>query len=245
MSTWSVERLGAVAVLGFTRPPDNYMDFASVIALGDLLEGLAQDSEQVKVVMVTGGPDDRFIDHAELADLARASAGQASEEELGAWPRALQLLEEIPQPTIAAIDGLASGGGNELALACTLRVASTRARFQQPEITAGFIPGGGGSVRLPRLVGLGHAAEVVLTGREFSADEALRSGWVNAVLSAEDFRTEALQWVEAVARNAGPALFAAKRSIVTGSRLPFPEATGLERQLFSGLRPGTGADASS
>jgi enoyl-CoA hydratase len=106
--------------------------------------------------------------------------------------RAERLLEEIPQPTIAAIDGLASGGGNEIALACTLRIGSERARLQQPEVGAGVIPGGGGSVRLPRLVGPGIAAEAILTGRAFSAQEAPRTGWLNAVLPADGFTTHAV-----------------------------------------------------
>ncbi|MFE9445421.1 enoyl-CoA hydratase/isomerase family protein [Streptomyces sp. NPDC006602] len=238
MTTWAVERFGAVAVLTFSRAPENLMDFRSMIELGDLLEDIALQSKQVRVVMLAGGLDDKFIDHAELSDLARAGAGQASREELASWSRVLALLEDIPQPTVAAIDGLASGGGNEIALACTLRVASSRARFQQPEITGGFIPGGGGSVRLPRLVGPGHSAEVILTGRPFSADEALAMRWVNTVLPAEDFLQAALRWVEDIAKNAGPALYAAKESIVTGSRLPFPEAVATERRLFAGLTSG-------
>jgi enoyl-CoA hydratase len=241
MTAWAVERIGAVAVLTFTRAPDNLMDFRSMIGLGDLLEDIARRTEQVRVVVLAGGLDGMFINHAELTDLARAGAGQASKEELGSWSRALSLLEDIPQPTVAAVDGLASGGGNELALACTLRIASTRARFQQPEITGGFIPGGGGSVRLPRLVGPSHAAEVILTGRAFSAEEAHAMHWVNTVLPAAGFRQSALRWVENIAKNAGPALYAAKHSIVAGSRLPFPEAVATERRLFGDLTAGRGA----
>lgn len=242
MTAWAVERIGAVAVLTFTRTPENLIDFRSMIALGDLLEDLALRTEQVRVVALDGGLDDMFINHAELTDLARAGDGRASKEELRSWTRALSLLEGIPQPTVAWVDGLASGGGNEIALACTLRVASDRARFQQPEVTGGFIPGGGGSVRLPRLVGPGRAAEVILTGRVFSAEEAHRMGWVNAVLPAGGFREEALRWVEGITKHAGPALYAAKQSIVAGSRMPFPEAVATERRLFAGLtaRLGTG-----
>ncbi|WSS90112.1 enoyl-CoA hydratase/isomerase family protein (plasmid) [Streptomyces sp. NBC_01176] len=118
------------------------MDFRSVLELRDLLEEFGRDTERVRVVMLAGGLDGKFIDHAELSDLARAGAGQASQEELGSWWRALSLLETIPQPTIAAIDGLASAGGNETALACTLRVASTHARFQQPGSPLASSPAG-------------------------------------------------------------------------------------------------------
>jgi len=185
--------------------------------------------------MLASGLDGVFIDHAELSDLVKAGEGRASESELGSWARAVRLLEEIPQPTIAAIDGIASGGGNEIALACTLRLASDRASLQQPEATVGIIPGGGGSVRLPRLVGPAIAADAILTGRPFEADEALRVGWVSAVLPADGFRERAMGWISPIARNPGPALTAAKQSIVHGSRLPFTEAQALEQQLFRDL----------
>ncbi|MFF3909703.1 enoyl-CoA hydratase/isomerase family protein [Streptomyces sp. NPDC001848] len=230
-----------MAVLTFTREPGNFMDFSSMVQLGSMLEDLGRQTDQVKVVMLASGLDDKFIDHAELSDLARAGAGRASEEELGSWSRALRLLEEIPQPTVAAVDGLASGGGNEIALACTLRVASPRSRFQQPEVAVGIIPGGGGSVRLPRLIGPSRAAEAILTGRLVFAEEALRVGWVNTVLTGTDFPREALRWVEAIARNAGPALHAAKHSVVAGSRLPFGDAITTERRLFRELTAGNEA----
>ncbi|MFE1195459.1 enoyl-CoA hydratase/isomerase family protein [Streptomyces olivaceoviridis] len=241
MSTWTSDRFGPVAVLTFTREPGNFMDFASMVRLGSLLEDLGRRTDEVKVVMLTSGLDDRFIDHAEMSDLARAGAGQASEEELGSWSRALRLLEEIPQPTIAAVDGLASGGGNEIALACTLRVASPRSRFQQPEVAVGIIPGGGGSVRLPRLIGPGRAAEAILTGRLVFAEEALRVGWVNTVLTGTDFPQEALRWAGSIAGNPGPALHAAKHSVVAGSRLAFGEAITTERRLFGELTAGNDA----
>ncbi len=244
MSTWTSDRFGAVAVLTFTREPGNFMDFGSMVRLGSLLEDLGRQTDEVKVVMLASGLDDTFIDHAELSDLARAGAGLASEEELGSWSRALRLLEEIPQPTVAAVDGLASGGGNEIALACTLRIASPRSRFQQPEVAVGIIPGGGGSVRLPRLIGSGRAAEAILTGRPVLAEEALNVGWVNTILTGADFTQEALRWVEAIAGNPAPALHAAKHSVVAGSRLPFGEAMATERRLFGELTAGNAALAS-
>jgi enoyl-CoA hydratase len=235
MASWAVERYGAVTVVAFSRPPSGLVDFASMIELADLLEGFATRGERIKVVMLTSATDDVFMDHSELRDLARAGAGRVTTREADAWRRALRLLEEIPQPTIAAIDGLASGGGNELALCCTLRVASERARFQQPDVTLGLIPGGGGSVRLPRLVGTGIAAEVLLTGRTFDAEEALRSGWINALLPTEGFTGRARDWAAAIGKQPAPALAAAKNLIVAGSRLAFSEAISLERELFTEL----------
>jgi enoyl-CoA hydratase len=235
MSAWTVERHGSVAVLVFGRPPENFADFASLVELGDLLESCAADPAGTKVVVLTSRTPQYFVNHADLTDLARLGSGLASPEEAGAWSRALRLLEEIPQPTIAAIDGLASGGGNELALACTLRIGSPRARLQQPEIMAGIIPGGGGSVRLPRLIGPGAAAEAILTGRVFDAGEARQAGWLSVLLSSDDFHGEVVRWAEQVAAAPGEALYAAKTSIVRGSRLPFPEAQSLERSLFRDL----------
>jgi enoyl-CoA hydratase len=235
MSTWTCELDGQVGLLTFTRPDDNYMDFASMIELGDQLEALAVRSDEIKVIVLTGGLDDFFIHHADLDDLVRAGEGNASDEEIGSWGRALRLLEEIPQPTVAAIDGLASGGGNEIALTCTLRIASERARLEQPEVTVGIIPGGGGSVRLPRLIGTGMAAEVLMTGRAFSADEARACGWVNAVLPTDDFASSAVSWAQLMARNPATALYAAKRSIVDGSKLPIVDALALEQRLFNDL----------
>jgi enoyl-CoA hydratase len=235
MASWAVERYGAVTVVSLRGTPSGVVDVASMIELGDLLEGFATRRERIKVVMLTSATDDVFMDHSEPGEVARAGQGRVTTREGDAWPRALRLLEEIPQPTIAAIDGLAAGGGNEFALCCTLRVASKRARFQQPDVTFGLIPGRGGSVRLPRLVGTGIAAEALLTGRTFDADEALHSGWVNALLPTNGFAERARNWAAAIGKHPGPALAAAKNSIVAGSRLAFSEAISLERELFTGL----------
>jgi len=236
MASWAVERYGAVTVVSFSVTPSGVVDVSSMIELGDLLEGFATRSERVKVVMLTSATEGVFMEHSEPPDLSPAAGEErVTTRDRDAWPRALRLLEEIPQPTIAAIDGLASGGGNELALCCTLRVASDRARFQQPEVAFSLIPAGGGSVRLPRLVGTGIAAEALLTGRIFDAEEALRSGWVNALLPTEGFAGRARNWAAAIAEHSAAALAAAKNSIVAGSRLAFGEAISRERELFHGL----------
>ncbi len=235
MSAWSLETHGAVAVLTFSRPPENFIDFAALLQLGDLLESCAADPEDVKLVVLASRTDGYFINHADVTDLVKAGDGLATPAELGSWSRALRLLEEIPQPTVAAIDGLASGGGNELALACTVRIGSERAGLEQPEITVGIIPGGGGSVRLPRLVGPGLAAEAILTGRPFAAEEALRAGWLTLRLPADDFLGNVLRWSQTVAAAPAKALSSAKMSIVQGGRMTFDEAKRLELALFRDL----------
>jgi enoyl-CoA hydratase len=232
---WTIEHRDSIALLTFSRLPENFMDFGSMIELGDLLEDLAARPDHGKVIMLAGGTDGVFINHADPSDLVKAGEGRATPQEAGSWARALRLLEEIPQPAIAAIDGLASGGGNEITLACTLRLGSERIRLQQPEVGAGIIPGGGGSVRLPRLLGPGIAAEAVITGRAFGAQESLRAGWINAVLPTRGFNDQALLWAAAIAEKPAPALNAAKRSIVFGSRMTFADALALEHQLFSDL----------
>jgi len=112
MASWAVERYGAVTEVALSRPSNGLVDVASMIELSDLLEGFASRRERIKVVMFTSATDDVFMKHSELPDLARAGERRATAREDDAWRRALRLLEEIPQPTIAAIDGLVSGGGN-------------------------------------------------------------------------------------------------------------------------------------
>ena len=231
--TWSETRHGRTAVLTFARPPRNWM---SVRAMGELvvcLERLAEATADVSVVMLTGGVDGYFIAHADLDDLARLSRGEDVGGDLRSWTKALGLLESIPQPTVAAIDGQAWGGGCETALACTLRVGSERAHLGQPEVSVGIIPGAGGTQRLPRLVGLGVGAELCLSGRVIGAEEAKRIGLLNDVLPTADFVTHALGWCERIARHPAPALFAAKRAIVQGTRLPLAEGLALEGRLFA------------
>jgi len=235
MSAWSLRRHGPVAVLTFSSPPKNYLGFADLIELGDLLETCAAEPDAVKTVVLASDNRRHFVNQLALGDLVRAGEGLASYDELSSWGRALRLLEEIPQPTVAAIDGLASGGGNELALACTVRIGSTRARLEQPEVKVGIIPGGGGSVRLPRLIGPGAAAEAILTGRPYGAEEALRVGWLTLLFPSDDFHGEVLRWCEQVAAAPARALSAAKASVVHGSRLPFKEAQQLELTLFREL----------
>jgi enoyl-CoA hydratase len=138
----------------------------------------------------------------------------------------------MPQPVVAAVDGQAWGGGCELCLAATLRIASDRAHFGQPEVAVGIIPGAGGTQRLPRLVGAGRAAELVLSGRIVDADEALRIGLVEAVLPHDDFMSRVLEWLQPIATKPPTAVRAAKRAIVDGLRVPLDEGLRIEGRLF-------------
>ncbi|MGP3689566.1 enoyl-CoA hydratase/isomerase family protein [Streptomyces sp. IBSNAI002] len=236
MSTWAAETRERIAVLTFRRTPDNQMDLASLDELAGHLEDIARRTDEVSVVLLRSGIDGVFVKHADLDILRRAAAGTLSDAEAETWPRTLALMESLPQPVIAAIDGQAWGGGLETALAATLRVASVRSHFSQPEIRNGLIPGGGGTQRLPRLIG-SAAADLILTGRPIGAEEALRLGILNAVLPTEDFDHRAEEWAAQVARNAAPALFAAKRALLDGLALPLADGLALETALFRQVIP--------
>lgn len=146
MSPWAVEQHESIVLLTYRRPPDNYMDPASLFELVDMFEKFAEDTDRIKVVVLAGGLDGFFINHGDITEHPDWSKvgrdGQLHSSEFEAYLDAYNRLEDIPQPTIAAIDGLASGGGSEIALACTMRVGSPRARLEQSEIAAGIIPGG-------------------------------------------------------------------------------------------------------
>jgi enoyl-CoA hydratase len=232
LSNWTTSQHGSVALLTFARPPSNLLDFASLFELRDLVDEFAADTDRVKVIVITGGVDGFFINYGDIPELLRVEHGKVASPEFDAWLDVFHRIEEAPQPTIAAIGGLAAGGGSEIALACTMRVGSPRARLQQPEIAAGFLPAGGATVRLPRLVGPGIAAEAILTGRVFEAEEALRVGWLNAILPAEGFIGHALRWADGVAQHSGPALIAARESLRASSRLPLTDAIAREREIF-------------
>ena len=186
----------------------NALDRPTLEQLRDRLQELARDAE-VGVVMLTGSGDKAFVAGADIKYMSGLSV-----EEATAWGelghRCTQLLETMRQPTIAAIQGFALGGGCELALACDLRYASSGAKLGQPEISLGIIPGWGGTQRLARVCGIGVAKDLILTGRLVDAEEALRIGLVNAV--HDPVREKAREVAELLATKSPLALAAAKRA---------------------------------
>lgn len=231
-SSWTLERRGAVAVATFRRPPRNLMSMAAMTELEGLVERVAGDAS-VSVLVLTGGVPGFFVAHADTEDLARLGRGEGVEGDPGSWSRTLARLESMDQPVVAAVNGQAWGGGCELALACTLRFAAASAHFGQPEVAVGIIPGAGGTQRLPRLVGPGRAAELVLSARIVDAGEAQRIGLVEGVLPDEDFLERALERVGTIANKPRGALVAAKRALVDGMRLPLEDGLRLEGGLFA------------
>ena len=189
----------------------NALDLETLTALRDGLAELAEDVD-TRVVVLTGAGDRAFIAGADIKYMSGLGV-----EEAKAWGalghEAGRLLETMKQPTIAAINGFALGGGCELALACDLRYASTTAKLGQPEITLGIIPGWGGTQRLARTTTLGFAKELVLTGRTVDADEALRAGLVNAVTEPADLLPHAMGVALQLAAKSPLALEAAKQAL--------------------------------
>jgi enoyl-CoA hydratase len=174
------EREGAVAVVTVDRPDAlNALDVPTLTELRDRLRELAEDAE-VRVVVLTGAGEKAFVAGADIKYMSGLGVDEA--KEWGALGHeAGRLLETMPKPTIAAVNGFALGGGCELALACDIRYGSSAAKLGQPEVNLGIIPGWGGTQRLARVCGLGVAKELIFTGRIVDADEALRIGLLNGV----------------------------------------------------------------
>jgi enoyl-CoA hydratase/carnithine racemase len=229
-----------VDVLTLDHPRVNALSVALLGELEVLATGLAGRAadEAPRAVVVTGGPK-LFAAGADITEFAErggaapfALADRSTVAELGdAFLRALNAVAALPCPTIAAVNGVALGGGCELALACDLRVASDGARFGQPEILLGIIPGGGGTQRLARLVGPARAKDLVLTGRMVDAAEALRIGLVDEVVEG-DAVAAALERAAAFASGPRHALALAKRAIDEGLEVTLAEGLVLEQSRF-------------
>jgi enoyl-CoA hydratase len=201
-----------VSVLTIDRPEAlNALDVATLSALRDRLREVSGDGE-TRVVVLTGAGEKAFAAGADIKYMSGLEVEAA--KEWGALGHECgRLLETIPQPTIAAVNGFALGGGCELALACDFRYASSAARLGQPEINLGIIPGWGGTQRLARVCGLGVAKELILTGRLVAADEALRIGLVNAVYEPGELMEKTLETARLLASKGPLALAAAKAAL--------------------------------
>jgi len=196
--------LGRVAHLELVNPPLNLITRALLDELGESLERLAVAAAgDVRVVVVSGNGDRAFSAGSHVGEF-EAQRGSAGRERLELEERVSRQLADLPMPTIAAIEGNALGGGLELALACDLRIASERARLGLPEVRLAVTPGAGGTQRLPRIVGLARAKELILTGRILDAGEAARIGLVNEVVPAGEARTRADEVAEEIAARGAP-----------------------------------------
>ena len=197
----------------------------------------ARDAAGVRGVILTGAGDKAFIAGADISELATAGAVQA-EESSRFGQGVLNLVENLGKPVIAAVNGFALGGGCETAMACTIRVASEHAKFGQPEVKLGVLPGGGGTQRLPRLVGKGRALQLILTGEMIGAQEAYRIGLVNEVVPAADLITRAEAILKQIFANAPLAVKFSLEAVNKGSETSQSEGLALEASFF-GLCAGT------
>jgi enoyl-CoA hydratase/carnithine racemase len=241
-----VERHEATAIVTINRPKVlNALNTQTLDELRRAILDLKQD-ETVRAVIVTGAGEKAFVAGADINELARQTPTSGREHAL-AGQHVFDLIENMGKPVIAAINGYALGGGCELAMACTLRIAADSARLGQPEISLGLIPGYAGTQRLPRLVGTGKAMEMLLTGTPVTADEAQRIGLVNRVVAAADLLAEARKLAEQLSKNAPVAMRYIANAVNKGADMPFADACQYEATLFGlvastdDMREGTAA----
>ena len=190
------------------------------------------DLSTVKALILTGDGEKAFVAGADIAEMKDKNAAEALEfARLGA--AAFKKLEDLEIPTIAAVNGFALGGGCELAMACDIRIASTNAKFGQPEVGLGIIPGFSGTYRLPKLVGPSYAKELIYTGKLIDAQEAHRIGLVNAVYEQADLMDEAMKLVKMILKNAPIAVAYAKKCINENYDMTAEEGIAYENEYFS------------
>jgi len=225
-----VDRDGRVAVITINRP--DKLNALSQQVRDEVLAALGEleHDDAVGVVVVTGAGEKAFIAGADISEFAGRSP--LDQREAMRFPRLYDVMASFPKPVIAMINGFCLGGGCELAMSCDLRVASDKARFGQPEIKLGLIPGGGGTQRLPRLVGLGHAMRLTLTGDMIGAAEAKEIGLVEMVVPHDELRAKTMELAQKIASMSPLTVKVAKESLRASERLPIDQGIVYERDLF-------------
>jgi len=237
----TLERDGAVCVLTLSRPEKlNALNHALLTELDDAVTSLQAD-RSLRVVIVTGAGEKAFVAGADIGELAVLDT-RGAEAASAFGSRVFRKLETGPQTVIAAVNGFALGGGCELALACHIRLAAENAKFGLPEVGLGIIPGYGGTQRLPRLVGLGVASEMIATGRMVGAEEALRIGLVQKVVEPEALLPAATEIARTIAAKGPLAVKLVKRVAREGLLMDFESGCALEAQHFGDPFEGEGAE---
>jgi enoyl-CoA hydratase len=231
----TMELDGPIAILTLNRPAVlNALNANLLAMLEEALDAFTGDPT-LRAVILTGAGDRAFAAGADIAELAALEGAVAGEHKARTGQRVTQLIEALPVPVIAAVNGFALGGGCELAMACDFRIASDNAKFGQPEVSLGVPPGYGGTQRTTRLLGAGMALYMCLTGEIIDATEALRIGLVQRVVPAADLRGEALRIAKGIATRAPLAITATKRAIREGAALPLAEGLALEALHFGAM----------
>ena len=241
-----IERDGAVAIVTINRPKVlNALDTATLDELRRAILELKHD-EAVRAVVLTGAGEKAFVAGADIRELAVMTPTGGREHAIRGQ-HVFDLVEQLGKPVIAAINGFALGGGCELAMACTIRLAAETAKLGQPEINLGLIPGYGGTQRLARLVGKGRALELLLSGDQITAPEAHRIGLVNRVLPPGELLAEARALAASLAARAPVAIHYILEAVHKGLEMPFAQAQIFEATLFGlvssteDMREGTSA----
>ncbi len=225
-----LEREGRVAILTVNRP-------SKLNALNQEVRDLAleyleeiENDDSVGAVVITGAGDKAFIAGADIGEFEGRSP--FDQREAMRFPRVFDVMAGFPKPVIAMINGFCLGGGCELSMSCDIRIASDRARIGQPEINLGLIPGGGGTQRLPRLVGMGQAMKMILSGDMIGAEEAHRIGLVDDVVPHEELREKTLEMAAKIASKSPLTVRVAKEAMRASERMSIEDGIVYERDLF-------------
>lgn len=221
---------GTVAIMTISAPKS--LNALNSKILGEMDDYLTHfDCNRLRCLIVTGDGEKSFVAGADISEMATLNVPQG--QTFGSRGAAVfRKIEKLPVPVIAAVNGFALGGGCELAMACDIRICSDIARFGQPEVGLGIIPGFSGTVRLARLVGMGMAKQLIYTGKNIKADEALRIGLVNEVVPQADLMNRAMELAAQIAANAPLAVKAAKLCINTEWDMDADEAIAFESGAF-------------
>lgn len=229
--TLLIEKENGIGTLTINRPKS--LNALNTQVLEDLHEALIEidQDKEIDVLIITGAGDRAFIAGADITEMKDKDALEGrSFSNFG--NKVFSMLENLSQPTIAAVNGFALGGGAELAMACDIRIGSEYSKFGQPEVGLGIIPGFGGTQRLSRLVGLAKAKELIYTGKTIKADEAKDIGLVNDVVAADELMDTAIELAQLILKQAPLAVKASKRAINRGYEMDLVHGLEMEAEMF-------------
>lgn len=229
--TLLIEKENGIGTLTINRPKS--LNALNTQVLEDLHEALIEidQDKEIDVLIITGAGDRAFIAGADITEMKDKDALEGrSFSNFG--NKVFSMLDNLSQPTIAAVNGFALGGGAELAMACDIRIGSEYSKFGQPEVGLGIIPGFGGTQRLSRLVGLAKAKELIYTGKTIKADEAKDIGLVNDVVAADELMDTAIELAQLILKQAPLAVKASKRAINRGYEMDLAHGLEMEAEMF-------------